>query len=84
MIEPGHPREADLERDRDVTLGLLSAPAGRLREHLDERRARVRVRLDVKLPVRGQSEHDQQRGACKHEQGHAQGCNDDPLNHFNR
>ena len=51
VVEPGHSGEADLERDRDVALDLLGAPSVGLRDDLDERRDRVRVRLDVELRV---------------------------------
>src|SRR5439155_3503995 len=32
VIEPGHAGEPDLERDRDVALGLFGAPSRRLRD----------------------------------------------------
>src|ERR1019366_5728558 len=38
VLEPRHAREADLEGDRDVALGLLGAPPLRLRDDLDHRR----------------------------------------------
>ena len=43
--------EADLERDGDVALDLLGAPAVGLGDDLDHRRHRVRVGLDVELLV---------------------------------
>src|SRR5262249_18705874 len=36
VVETRHPREPDLERDRDVALGLFRAPTGGLRDDLDE------------------------------------------------
>ena len=82
VVEARHARQADLQRDRDVALGLFRAPPRRLREHFDERGARVGVGLDVELAVRRQAEQDQQRAASEHQQGHPKGGNDDPVNHF--
>ena len=52
MVEGGHAREADFERNGDVTLDLFGAPAVGLGHDLHHRRDRVRIRLDVELPIR--------------------------------
>ncbi len=82
MIQTGHARQADLERDRDVALGLFSAPPRGLRQHFHQRRARIRIRLDVELAVCGQPQGGQDGGAGEHQQGHSQGGDDDPLDHL--
>ena len=61
VLEAGHAGEADLERDGDVALDVLGAHAVGLRDDLDERRHRVRVRLDVELLVRPQPRADERR-----------------------
>ncbi len=79
--EPRHAGEADLEGDRDVTLGLLAAPAVGLGDHLDEGRHRVGVGLDVEHLVRPQPDDQQPGGERDHDRGHRQGKADQSLNH---
>ena len=63
MVEVGHAGQADLERDGDVALDLLGAPAVGLRDDLDHRRHRVRVGLDVELLVAVEPERRAGRAA---------------------
>jgi hypothetical protein len=81
VLEAGHARKADLERHRDVPLGLLGAPSRRLRDDLDQRGHRVRVRLDVELLVGEQADDDEQRSRREHHERHPEGRGDDLLNH---
>ena len=48
-FQPGHPVERRLERDADQPLHLLGAGARVLRDHLDQRRRRVGIGLDVEV-----------------------------------
>ena len=52
VLEPLHAGQANLERDGDVALDLLRAPPVGLGDDLDQRRNRVRVRLDIEVAVR--------------------------------
>ncbi len=70
VIEPRHAREADFERYCDVAFGLLRAPPRRLRDELHERRHRVRIRLDIELLVRRQTDRDQQDRGGKDDDRH--------------
>ena len=81
VLEPLHAGHADLERDRHVPLDLLGAPAGRLDDDLDHRRARVRVSLDVQ-PVVGRepADHDGKNRSEDHG-AHAQRRGDESLDH---
>ncbi len=54
---------------------------GGLRDDLDERRHRVRVRLDVELLVRGEPDHDEQHDRREDHERHAERGGDDSLDH---
>jgi hypothetical protein len=58
------PAQLDLERDRDVALGIFGRLAGVRRRHLDIGRQHVRVRLDVEMRERddpGAEQSDKER-----------------------
>ena len=54
MVEAGYAREPDLQRDRDVPLDLLGAPAVWLGDDLDQGWDRVWISLDVEPAVGSQ------------------------------
>ena len=81
VSESWHAREADFDRNGDVALDLLGAPARRLRDDFDQRRHRVRVRLDVQATVReGATAHEDER-AHQDERPHAQDEVDEARKH---
>ena len=81
VFEAGHPGEADLERDRDVALDLLGAPARGLRDDLDERRHRVRIGLDVEPLVGNEPRDDEREYDDHHRRRRVQGNRDETPNH---
>ena len=81
MVERGHAREADFERDRDVALHLFGAPALGLGHDLHHRRDRVRIRLDVELAVRVQAPDDDEGRRADDDEGEANRQCDEALDH---
>ena len=81
VLQPLHPRQADLQRDGDVALDLLRAPPVRLRDHLDQRRHRVRVRLDVEPAVRREPGDEEAARSRQDDERHPQGEIDELLDH---
>ena len=66
-LDVRQPRHLDLDRDRDVTLDLLGRLAGILRDDVDQRRHRIRIRLDVERLVGEQPADHHHGGENQHE-----------------
>ncbi len=81
VLQAGHAGQADFERDRDVPLDLFGAPPVGLRDDVDHRRHRVRVRLDVEVAVREDAGEDEHGRSRKDDERHPQSECDESLDH---
>jgi hypothetical protein len=81
VLQPGHAREADLQGDGDVALHLLRARALGLGDHLDQRRHRVRVRLDVEVRIGDDAPDHDRHGERIDDHGRPQRGRDELLDH---
>ena len=72
VLEVDHPREPVFQRDGDVPLHFLGAPAGGLRDHLDHRSHRIGIGLDVHPRVAPEAHAEQTRSQGHDDEGHRQ------------
>ena len=81
VFQPRHAHQAGFQRQGDVALDLLGAPALRLRDDLDHRWHRVGIGLDVEVRVRVNADADQGQGGHQHQEGRAHSGRNQSLNH---
>ncbi len=81
VVEPRHAGQRDLQRDRHLPLDLLGRGARVLRDHLNDRRGRIGIGLDVDVQERIDAKSRQRHGRHDDDQAVDQGPSYQAVNH---